>query len=93
MELIIAGKVIKNRLFLGTGKFTSSKLLQNSIEAIDTQVVTVALRRVDINNKEDDILKAINTKKQILLPNTSGARNASEAVRLAKIARAAGCGN
>jgi len=92
-DLIIDNKIIKNRLFLGTGKFYSSEILKKTISMANIEIVTVALRRVDLNKKEDDILSAINTEKQILLPNTSGARTAEEAVRLARFARKLGAGN
>jgi len=91
-DLIIDNIKIDNRLFLGTGKFASSKLLKTTIDNSNIQVVTVALRRVDLNNKEDDILSAIDRSKQILLANTSGARNAEEAIRLARFARKLGAG-
>jgi thiazole synthase len=88
-KLIIAGKEFSSRLFIGTGKYASNKIMVDSIEASGTQMVTVALRRVDIQNPQDNMLAAIDRKKYLLLPNTSGARNADEAVRLARLARAA----
>jgi len=90
-ELIIAGRRFRSRLMLGTGKFPSSKIMQQALEESGAEIITVALRRVDINNKQDDILSHIDTNKYLLLPNTSGARDAEEAVRLARLARAAGC--
>jgi thiazole synthase len=87
--LVIAGKKLGSRLFIGTGKYASSKIMANAIEASGTEMVTVALRRVDIGNKNDDMLAAIDRKKYLLLPNTSGARDSDEAVRLARLARAA----
>ena len=92
-SLIIAGNEFKSRLLLGTGKFPSNQILKKSIESSETQIVTVALRRVDLNNPNDDMLSVIDRNKITLLPNTSGARNAEEAIRLSKLARAAGCGN
>ena len=74
--LKIAGHEFQSRLFLGTGKFPSVQSLKDSIQASGTQMVTVALRRVDINSQDEGILSAIDRNKQILLPNTSGARNA-----------------
>ena len=65
--------------------------MQKAIEASGSEVVTVALRRVDLENPDDDLLNAIDTSRYLLLPNTSGARDAQEAVRLARLARAAGC--
>ena len=90
--LKIGGKDIKNRLFVGTGKFASYKVMKLALEASDSDVVTVALRRVDEASKTDNILDYI-PKKCILVPNTSGARNADEAVRIARLSKAAGCGN
>lgn len=92
-NLKIADKIFNNRLFLGTGKFPSLKSLKDSIEVSEVEMVTVALRRVDVEKQDEGIISAIDRTKQVLLPNTSGARNAQEAVRLAKLARAAGCGN
>lgn len=92
--LVIAGRSFNSRLFLGTGKFSSNGIMQQAIEASGTEMVTVALRRVDLDNPQDDLLGTILKNKDIqLLPNTSGARNAEEAVRLARLAREMGCGN
>ena len=89
--LVIAGRSFSSRLMVGTGKFPSAQALREAIEASGTEIVTVALRRVDLQNPEDEgILSAIDQDKLLLLPNTSGARTADEAVRLAKLARAAG---
>jgi len=90
--LKIGGKELSNRLFLGTGKFPSKNIIPQVIKSSETQVVTVAVRRVDLNGEQENILNYI-SKDCILMPNTSGARNAEEAVRIAQIARAAGCGN
>lgn len=89
--LLIGNSSIASRLFLGTGKISLSKM-QQVIEAAGTQVVTVALRRVDFNQREENILDFI-PAGAIVMPNTSGARNAVEAVRLARMARAGGCGD
>ncbi len=78
-----------SRLFLGTGKFSSSDIMRDAIKASGTEMVTVALRRVDLDNPEDDIMQALDTEAITFLPNTSGARNAEEAIRLAHLARAA----
>lgn len=88
-KLVIAGKEFRSRLLVGTGKFASYEVMAEALEASGTEIVTVALRRVDIENKNDDMLRAVDTKKYLLLPNTSGARDAEEAVRLSKLARAA----
>ena len=88
-ELIIADRKFKSRLLIGTGKFASPQIMADALEKSGAEIVTVALRRVDITNKNDCLLGAIDRKKYLLLPNTSGARDAQEAVRLAKLARAA----
>jgi len=89
--LIIAGRSFHSRLLLGTGKFSSPQVMKRAIEASGAEVVTVALRRVELENPQDSILSAIDVNRYLLLPNTSGARDATEAVRLARLARAAGC--
>ncbi|MEI6424975.1 MAG: thiazole synthase [Lentisphaerota bacterium] len=88
-DLVIAGKKFKTRLFLGTGKFSSSKELRSAIKASKTELVTVALRRVEPGKRGDNILSAIDSSITVML-NTSGARNAEEAVRIADFAKAAG---
>jgi len=87
--LKIAGKTFDSRLLVGTGKFSSNALMAEALEASETDIVTVALRRVDIENENDDMLSVIDQDTYLLLPNTSGARDAKEAVRLARLARAA----
>lgn len=93
-ELIIANRKIKSRFFIGTGKFTSNKIVPDIIKSSEAEVITVALRRVDIHAAEsdDNILNFID-KSCLLVANTSGARNAEEAIRLAHLAKATGCGN
>ena len=94
--LRIADREFSSRLFLGTGKFSSNQSMSDALEASGTQIVTVALRRVDLTGKKDpfaNILEFIDPKKYLLLPNTSGAMNAEEAVRLARLAVAAGLPN
>lgn len=90
--LIISGQTISSRFFLGTGKFKSKQELEETIKRSGTQVITVALRRIDLERNEDNILSYI-PKDIILMTNTSGARNAKEAVRIARIAKEAGYGN
>ncbi len=93
-DLIIAGRTFNSRLFIGTGKFSSSAVMDRAIIASGTEMITVALRRVDLDNPADDLLNAIMKHEKIqLLPNTSGARDADEALRLARLAREMGCGN
>jgi thiazole synthase len=87
--LTIAGREFRSRLFLGTGKFPSLAATRDAIVASGTEMVTVALRRVDLS-AEEDILDAIDSDKVLLLTNTSGAVDAEEAIRLARLARAAG---
>ena len=89
--LIISGRSFHSRLLVGTGKFSSPQVMREAIEASGAEVVTVALRRVELENPQDSIIAAIDTSRYLLLPNTSGARDAQEAVRLARLARAAGC--
>lgn len=91
--LTIAGRKFSSRLLVGTGKFASPELMRNAIEASGTEIVTVALRRADLSGKNDpfaNILEFIDPKRYLVLPNTSGAMNAAEAVRLARLAAAAG---
>jgi thiazole synthase len=91
--LTIAGREFSSRLFLGTGKFPSNEAMRDALAASGTQIVTVALRRADLSGKHDpyaNILEFIDPEKYLLLPNTSGAMNAEEAVRLARLAAAAG---
>jgi len=88
-KLVIAGREFDSRLLIGTGKFASPDIMAEAIKASGAEIVTVALRRVDIDNENDDTLAAIDRSRYLLLPNTSGARDAGEAVRLARLARAA----
>lgn len=88
--LVIAERTFTSRLLAGTGKFASGKVMAEALEASGTQLVTVALRRVDLDAPEgEDILDFLDTSRYLLLPNTSGAATAQEAVRLARLARAA----
>ncbi|MEO6033665.1 MAG: thiazole synthase [Verrucomicrobiota bacterium] len=94
--LTIAGREFQSRLFLGTGKFSAPELMRDALEASGAQMDTVALRRADLSGKRDpfaNILEFIDAEKYLLLPNTSGAMNAEEAVRLARLAVAAGLPN
>jgi len=90
-ELILGGHTFTSRLFTGTGKFGSRNWIPKMLEASGSQMITVALRRVDSSGKNENILDYI-PDNVVLLPNTSGARTAEEAVRIARIAREAGCG-
>lgn len=88
-KLVIAGREFDSRLFLGTGKFSSNLLMEQSIIASETEMVTVAMKRIDLDDKEDDMLKHIVNPNIQLLPNTSGARDAKEAVFAAQMGREA----
>lgn len=90
--LQIGGRELNSRLFLGSGKYSSNKIIPAVLAASGAQVITVALRRVDPTYQEENILSYV-PKECILMPNTSGARNADEAIRIARLARAAGCGD
>jgi len=94
--LTIAGHEFKSRLILGTGKFSSPEKMRETLDASGAEMVTVALRRVDLSGQHDpfaNILEFIDPKRYRILHNTSGAMNAEEAVRLARLARAAGLPN
>src|ERR1041384_3925472 len=91
--LVIAGRSFRSRLILGTGKFSSPEAMRAALDASGAEMVTVALRRADLSGRKDpfaNILEFIDPKRYLLLPNTSGAMNAEEAVRLARLAVAAG---
>ena len=89
-KLIIAGREFNSRLFLGTGKFSNSEFMSKAIESSGTEMVTVAMKRVELEDRQDDLLTHITQFSNIqLLPNTSGVRNAEEAVFAAQMAREA----
>lgn len=88
----IGGKTLASRIFIGTGKYADNALIPQVIKAAGADVVTVALRRVNFSSKEENLLSYV-PEGCVLLPNTSGARTADEAVRIARLARAAGCGD
>ncbi len=87
--LIIAGHTFSSRLLVGTGKFASPTVMHDVIMATGSQIVTVAIRRVDLTQPQDPVLEAI-PQGTLIVPNTSGARNAEEAIRIGKIAKASG---
>ncbi|MEX1000819.1 MAG: thiazole synthase [Crocinitomicaceae bacterium] len=89
MKLKIADKEFNSRLFTGTGKFKSSKEMEEALLASGSELVTMALKRVNVDDKEDDILSHLNHQQFNWLPNTSGVRNAKEAVFAAQLAREA----
>ena len=89
-KLKIADREFSSRLLVGTGKFASGKIMWEAALASGSEIVTVALRRVDLENPKDQIMNHLDPKKVLILPNTSGARDHLEAVRLAKLAAASG---
>lgn len=90
--LEIGDKKLISRLFIGSGKYSNNRIIPDIIKNSEAEVITVALRRVDFDSKEENMLNYI-PESCILMPNTSGARNADEAIRIARIAKASGCGN
>ncbi|MFA5205928.1 MAG: thiazole synthase [Lentisphaeria bacterium] len=91
-SLTIGGTRLASRLFVGTGKYSGNDLIPKVVAAAGASVITVAVRRIDPEAREENILNHV-PPGVVLMPNTSGARNAQEAVRIARLARAAGCGN
>lgn len=88
-NLVIGGKEFGSRLFLGTGKFNSNDLMEKAILASGSEMVTMAMKRIDMHNADDDMLKHIKHPHIQLLPNTSGVRDAKEAVFAAQLSREA----
>lgn len=86
--LVISGRTFRSRLLTGTGKFGGPDVLAAATDASETEIVTVAVRRVDLNDPDDRTLASLNTDRVLILPNTSGARDADEAVRTATLAAA-----
>ena len=87
--LIIADKQFTSRLFTGTGKFNSNEIMEEAVLASCSELVTVALKRVDIGNTSDDMIMHLQHSRLNILPNTSGVRNAKEAIFAAQLAREA----
>jgi thiazole synthase len=88
--LVIAGRSFRSRLLVGTGKFASLELMAKAVEASGCEIVTVSLRRAEKGAATGNILDFLDSSRYLVLPNTSGARDAEEAVRLARLARAGG---
>ncbi len=88
-NLTIGGRVFTSRLFVGTGKFQSNEIMSQAIKASQSEMMTVALKRVDMGNPNDDMLVHVKGDNICLLPNTSGVRDAKEAVLAAQLAREA----
>lgn len=91
-KLVLKGYEFESRLLTGTGKFSDKNLIAPMLEASKSNIITMALRRINFENPKENILNYI-PKHITLLPNTSGARNAEEAIKIARIAREAGCGD
>jgi len=91
-KLVIAGKEFNSRLIIGTGKYTSFSVMKQAFEKSGADMITVAIRRVNLNPKEgeESLLDYIDRKKYMILPNTAGAYNADEAIRIAHLAAEAG---
>lgn len=87
--LVIADKEFYSRLIMGTGKYSSNQVMEEAIKASGTQMVTAALKRIDTSNEQDDMMAHIRKCNVTLLPNTSGARTAEEAILAAQLAREA----
>jgi thiazole synthase len=93
-ELIIGGKVFKSRLMVGTGKFSDFNVMKNAHLKSGAEIVTVAIRRIDLNAPgHAGLLNEIDTKKYWILPNTAGCQTKEEAIRIAKLGRAMGINN
>lgn len=86
----IGGRAFQSRLIVGTGKFSSPEVMADALAAARTEIVTVALRRVDLDAPSNPITDFIDPQRYLIMPNTSGAADADEAVRLARLARSAG---
>ena len=87
--LIIGDSTFSSRLFVGTGKFSSGEVLAKTLTASKSELVTVAMKRADIKSGEDSILSHLDQTNHKILPNTSGVRNAKEAIWVAQMAREA----
>ena len=92
-DLVIAGRTFRSRLIVGTGKYPSNQIMRAAHEASGTDMVTVAVRRVDITRKSESLLDYIDTSKIFLLPNTAACYTAADAIRTAHLAREAGMSN
>ncbi len=88
-KLIISNMEFSSRLFLGTGKFSSNELMYKAIESSGTELVTVALKRVETSNEHDELVSIIRSENVSIMPNTSGTHNAEEAIFAARLAREA----
>lgn len=89
-SFVIAGKPFRSRLIVGTGKYKSGQETARAIEASGAEMVTVAVRRVNLDRSKESLLDFIDPKKYFLLPNTAGCYTADEAIRAARLAREVG---
>src|SRR5260370_3631177 len=90
-RLVIAGVELRSRLFLGTGKYADDETMLAALNASGCELVTVALRRLDLDDPQKrTLLDVIDWKRYRILPNTAGCRTADEAIRIARLARAMG---
>src|SRR3989338_6325458 len=90
-KLVLAGKEYKSRLMVGTGKYVTFKLMAEAIESSGAEIITVAVRRINLDDKtKESLLDYIDTKKYTLLPNTAGCYTVDEAVRIAHLGAASG---
>lgn len=92
-QLTIAGRSFHSRLMVGTGKYDDLHQMKEALDVSDTEIVTVAVRRVNLDQPEESLLHYIDRERYFILPNTAGCQTASEAVRTARLARAAGLSN
>lgn len=91
-KLILGGHEFNSRLLVGTGKYGTNEIIPDVIKSSGSEMITMALRRVDFDNPKENIISYI-SKDITILPNTSGATNANEAIRIARISRKMGCGD
>src|ERR1700759_4624147 len=89
-ELVIAGRTFGSRLIVGTGKYKDGAETKAAIEASEAEMVTVAVRRVELDRSKESLLDFIDPKKYFLLPNTAGCYTAEEAIRAARLGREVG---
>lgn len=92
-RLVVAGREFRSRLMVGTGKYATFDIMRDALDASGAEIVTVAVRRVNLDRREESLLDYIDTERYFLLPNTAGCATAEEAVRTARLARAAGLSN
>ncbi len=92
-EFVIAGRSFRSRLMIGTGKYETFAQMRDALDASGAEIVTVAVRRVNLNRQEESLLNYIDLDKYFLLPNTAGCQTAEDAVRTARLAREAGLSN